>query len=200
MGGGVPSTADAVRLMRSAWALRARTLAAPPASEAELQTVIGQVRGQLAEAVAICRQTGAGPELITALGRLGHVEQNAGRPEAARACSEEAVAVARSVGDPLRLAHALRHLGDVDRRDGRLAEAEARYEEALALYERSGSDTPPLDHANALRPMAILQEERGRAAEARDLWLRARDLYRAAGIEAGVDEATEHLTRLTAGD
>ena len=172
-------------------------MAAPPDTEAELRSVVGRIRQLLEEAVAICRGTGAKRELAVALGRLGHVEEDAGRNDEARAAYEEAVAVARDAGDGALLAHAVRHVGDVHRHAGRLAEAEACYNEALSLYGRLEAATKaPLDYANALRPMAILKEEQGQADEARVLWGRARDLYGAAGIEAGVAECLDHLARL----
>ena len=192
----MPSAADARTLIHRAWTLRCETLTAPPASEAAARAVAGRVRGYLVEAVAICRGAGAGRELVTALGKLGHVEQDAGRHDAARVRFEEAVAAARIVADPLRLAHAVRHLGEVHRHAGRLAAAAACYEEALSLYGRSGTGAAALDHANALRPMAILKEEQGHVGQARMLWERARDLYGAAGIEAGVAECVDHLARL----
>ena len=192
----MPSATDALTLIRQAWTLRCETLASPPADEVERRTVAERIRGHLVEAAAICRATGADRELVVALGKLGHVEQDAGRHQAALACYEEAVAAARSADDPLRLAHAVRHLGDVHRRARRLAEAEACYEEALSLYARRAAGAAALDYANALRPMAILQEERGQFEEARLLWARARDLYSAVGIEAGVAECADHLARL----
>ena len=167
------STADAMALVRQAWTLRREAMASPPSTEAGKRGIARQVRECLVEAVAICQETGAQPELFAALGKLGHVEQDAGSHQAARACYEEAVTVARSAGDPLRLAHAVRHLGDIHRQARRLAEAEACYDEALSLYRRSEAEAAPLDHANALRPMAILKEERGQVAEARLLWARA---------------------------
>ena len=192
----MPSAADARTLIRRAWTLRYETLTAPTASQAEVRAVVEKVRGYLVEAVAICRAAGADRELVTALGKLGHVEQDAGRHDAARVCFEEAVAAARTLADPLRLAHAVRHLGDVHRHARRLAAAEACYEEALSLYGRHAAGAATLDHANALRPMAILKEESGQAEEARMLWGRARELYAAAGIEAGVAECADHLDRL----
>lgn len=190
------SAADALTLIHQAWTLRRDKLAAPPASEAEARAVAERVRGYLVEAVAICRTVGADRELVAALGKLGHVEQDAGRHDAAGVCLEEAVAVARTVADPLRLAHAVRHLGDVHRHAGRLAEAEACYHETLSLYGRHATGAATLDHANALRPMAILKEELGQVEEARVLWGRARGLYSAAGIEAGAAECVDRLARL----
>ena len=186
---------EARELIEKAWKLRWRALQSPPANEAELQRAVARFHRYLSDAVSLLREAGATRELVGALGKLGHAEENAGRPDAALACYEEAVAVARGAGHRLPLAHALRHLGDMHRKAGRLADAEACYAEALALY--GGQDeTPPLDHANALRPMAILKEELGQVDEARSFWRRARELYAAVPIEEGVAECTEHLARL----
>ena len=192
----MPSVTEALALIRQAWTLRRETLASPPAGEAEKRTVAERIRGYLVAATDICRAVGADRELSVALGKLGHVEQDAGRHEAALACYEQSVAAARRADDPLRLAHAVRHLGDVHRHGGRLAEAEACYEEALSLYARHAAGAAALDHANALRPMAILKEELGQVGQARLLWKHARDLYSAVGIEAGVAECADHLARL----
>lgn len=192
----MPSAADAVTLIRQAWTLRREKLTAPPASEAAARAVERRVRGYLVEAVAMCRAAGADRELVIALGKLGHVEQDVGRHEAALACFEDAVAVARKSAEPLRLAHAVRHLGDVHRQAGRFPQAQACYDESLSLYGEAEPGAATLDHANALRPMAILKKELGQVEEARVLWGRARELYRAAGIEAGVAECADHLARL----
>ena len=186
---------QAHELVNRAWALRSATMASPPTTRAEVEEARRRVRQWLSEAVALCRAAGADGELVAALGKLGHAEEDAGRDDAALACREEAVAVARRAGRPMPLAHAVRHLGDLHRKAGRLEAAEACYAEALALY--GGQDDPPaLDYANALRPMAILNESLGRVGEARILWRRARDLYGAVPVEAGVAECTEHLARL----
>lgn len=185
----------AKELVERAWTLRSTTIASPPAARAEAEQAAANVRRCLAEAVALCRAAGADRELATALGKLGHAEEDAGRDDDALACREEAVTVARRAGHPMPLAHAVRHLGDLRRKAGRLAAAEACYAEALALYE--GQEEPPaLDYANALRPMAILKESLGRAGEARILWRRARDLYGTVPAETGVAECREHLARL----
>ncbi len=186
---------EARELIDKAWTLRWRAMQSPPATEAELQQAVARFHGYLSEAVSLLRAAGATRELVGALGKLGHAEENAGRVDAALACYEEAVAVARGAEHPLPLAHAVRHLGDLHRKAGRLEAAEACYAEALALY--GGQDEPPpLDYANALRPMAIVKETLGRVDEARTLWQRARDLYGAVPIEEGVAECTEHLARL----
>ena len=186
---------EARELIDKAWTLRWKAMQSPPATEAELQQAVARFHRYLTEAVSLLRAAGATGELVAALGKLGHAEENAGRVDAALACYEEAVAVARGGDHALPLAHAVRHLGDVHRKAGRLAAAEACYAEALALYGAQ-DEPPPLDHANALRPMAILKETLGQADEARTLWQRARTLYGAAAIEAGVAECTEHLARL----
>lgn len=186
---------QAQELVSRAWTLRSSTIASPPATRAEFEQAVARVQRCLAEAVALCRAAGADRELVAALGKLGHAEEDAGRDDAALACREEAVAVARRAGHPMPLAHAVRHLGDLHRKAGRLAGAEACYAEALALY--GGQDDPPaLDYANALRPMAILDEMLGRSDNARILWRRARKLYAAIPVEEGVAECREHLARL----
>ena len=186
---------QARELIEKAWTLRWRTMQSPPAAEAELQQAVARFHGYLSEAVGLLRTAGATRELVGALGKLGHAEENAGRVDASLACYEEAVAVARGADHRLPLAHALRQLGDLHRKAERLTTAENCYAEALALY--GAQDEPPaLDHANALRPMAILKEELGRVDEARTLWQRARELYGVASIEAGVVECTDHLARL----
>ncbi len=186
---------EARELIEKAWTLRWRTMQSPPAAEAELQQAIARFHGYLSEAVSLLRTAGAPRELVGALGKLGHAEENAGRNDAALACYEEAVAVARRADHSLPLAHALRQLGDLHRKAKRLTAAEDCYAEALTLYGEQ-DEPPPLDHANALRPMAILKEALGRVDEARTLWRRARELYGEASIEAGVDECTDHLARL----
>ena len=190
------SPADEAReLMRRAWKLRHTTMTSPPAAPAEVAEAVGRVHRYLSDAATLCRASGVDEVLAEALGKLGHAEEDAGRDGAALACYEEAVQTARRAGRPMRLAHAVRHLGDAHRKAERLATAESCYAEALALYGAQG-DPPALDHANALRPMAILKEALGRADEAKVLWRRARTLYGSVGVEAGVDECTEHLARL----
>ena len=143
----------------------------------------------------VFRKAGADRELATALRRLGHAEQDAGRDDIAVARYEEAVAAARRTGDPLLLAHAIRHLGDAHRAAQRFAGAETCYEEALTLYAEHPYP-PKLDYANAIRPMAILKEVLGEFDEARLLWQRAKTLYAAVPVAAGVAECDENLSRL----
>ncbi|MCY3972284.1 MAG: tetratricopeptide repeat protein [Acidobacteria bacterium] len=181
-------------LSNTAWRLRSETLASLT-NPAEGKKTARLVRQQLKEAVDLCREAEADRELATALRRLGHAEQDAGRIEAATARYEEAVVVARRTGDPLLQAHAIRHLGDAHRAARRLAAAETCYDEALALYAAE-DEPPPLDYANAIRPMALLKEALGETDDARLLWQRAKTLYAAVPIGAGVAECEENLTRL----
>ena len=148
-----------------------------------------------AKAVELCRQGGGRAMLIRALKALGEVEADLGHDTQAQALYEEAVGLCRTEGDPLLLAHTLRHLGDVQRRGGRAEAAGACYDEALALY-RSASQPPELDLANAIRPMAILKGESGQVDESIRLWTEARDLYAAAGVTAGVEEASRRIARM----
>ncbi len=186
---------EAHELMNAAWTLRRMTLAEQPATEAEFDQAADLIRRRLTQAVALCRRAGDPRALVTALGRLGHVEHDAGRRADAVARYEEAVAVARAAADSMLLAHAVRHLADAHRSTGRLAEAETCYDEALALY--AAEDEPPaLDYANALRPLALLKEMQGRTDEAGHLWRRARALYAGIPIPDGEAECNKHLTRL----
>ena len=158
--------------MNAAWTLRRTMLAERPATDAEFDQIADLIRRRLTRAVGLCRRAGDPRALVTALGRLGHLEHDADHRDDA-------------VG---------RH-ADAYRSTGRLAEAETCYNEALALY--AAEDEPPaLDYANALRPLALLKEMQGRTDEARNLWRRARALYARIPIPAGKAECDEHLTRL----
>lgn len=147
------------------------------------------------EAITLLRQAGAHHDLVTALGRLGHIEMDRERWDEARAIYEETIRICRDAGDSLGLAHKTRHLGDVHRHCGRKAEAGACYQEALSLY-RNHSDPPTLDYANAIRMVALFKEEIGPLDEARRLWSEARDLYKTVNLQEGVDECSKHLAGL----
>ena len=185
----------AIELMDKAWTTRRETMTSPPASKEQLQQIMNEVYEMLVDAVAICRDVGAQRELVHALRKLGHVEQEMGREDATRALYEEAVTVSRSQGDPLLLAHSVRHAGDIHRRIGRTEAAEECYDEALVLY-RNHDQPPKLDFANAIRPMAILKEDAGKVEEAKELWQEARDLYAEVDVQEGVDECSHHLAQL----
>ena len=103
-----PAVKEALDLMDRAWRTRYRAFQRRPDSEADLQRVIASVHADLGKAVAICRDVGAQRELSMALGKLGHVVEDA---EAKLACYVEAVAAARECGDALQIAHSVRHLG-----------------------------------------------------------------------------------------
>ncbi|MDE0421623.1 MAG: hypothetical protein OXK76_12155 [Gammaproteobacteria bacterium] len=184
---------EALDLIDRAWRARYRAFQQRPDSEEDLQRVIASVHADLEKAAAICRDVGAKRELSMALGKLGHVVEDA---EAKLACYVEAVAAARECGDGMRLAHAVRHLGDVHRNAGRKADAKGCYHEALDLY-RSEASPPTLDFANAVRPMAILKADLGERVEALALWREARELYETVGIAEGIEEADRWIERLT---
>ena len=188
-----PAVKEALDLIDRAWRTRYRAFQQRPDSEEELQRVIASVHADLETAVAICRDVGAKRELSMALGKLGHVVEDA---ETKLACYTEAVAAARECGDAMQLAHAVRHLGDVHRNAGCRAQAKGCYDEALGLY-RSEASAPTLDVANAVRPMAILKADLGERVEALALWREARDLYATADIAEGVEEADRWIERLT---
>ena len=193
---GTRDTKAAVELMENAWTTRRETITSPPDSKEQLQRIMDEVYQKLVEAVAICREVGAQRELIHALRKLGHVEQEMGRNDATRALYEEAVSINRKQGETLLLAHSVRHLGDIHRRAGHAEAAEACYDEALALY-RNHERPPKLDFANAIRPMAILKEDAGLVREAKQLWQEARDLYKEVNVQEGVTECSRRLARLS---
>ena len=68
-------------LMNSAWTARRDSFDAPPERRAELEQ---QARRQLRKAVAICRESGAKPDLAQALHLLANVEVDRGETDAAR--------------------------------------------------------------------------------------------------------------------
>jgi tetratricopeptide (TPR) repeat protein len=160
-------------------------MTSPPDSEEQLQLIMDEVHQNLVDAVAICREADAQHELVHALRKLGHIEQEMGRNDATLALYEEAVSISRRQGDTLLLAHSVRHLGDIHRRLGRVEAAEACYNESVALY-RNHEQPPTLDFANAIGPMAILKEEAGAVDEAKQLWQEARDLYDEVNVQEGV--------------
>ncbi len=185
----------AIELMEEAWAVRRETMTSPPQSHEQQQQIMGDVHTMLVDAVAICREIGAHQELVHALRKLGHVEQEMGRDDVTRTLYEEAVTISRNLGDAFLLAHSVRHVGDLHRRMGRTDAAEACYNEAIALY-RNHDQPPSLDFANALTPMAMLKEDAGSVVEAKTLWQKARDLYAEANVQEGVDECSRRLARL----
>lgn len=187
---------DAHELMIAAWTLRRTTLLDEPATEAAFNRTADLIRLRLTQAVALFRRAGDPRALATALGRLGHVEEDAGRPDDAVSHYAEAVAVARAATDPMLLAQAVRHLADAHRSAGRLADAEIFYDEALALYA-ADEEPPALHYANALRTLALLKETQGQTDDAKRLWRHARTLYAGVPVAAGEAECDEHLARLT---
>lgn len=187
-----PAVKEALELIDRAWRARYRAFEQRPDSEEDLQRVIASVHADLENAVEICRRVGAKRELSMALGKLGHVVEDA---EAKLACYVEAVAAARQCGDAMQIAHAVRHLGDVHRNAGRRADAKDCYDEALNLYR--GEAAPTLDVANAVRPLAILKADLGEREEALALWREAKELYATVRIEEGVEEADRWIERLT---
>jgi len=166
------------------------------AREAKLNKRFGEAQVALRDAAARLRSDPMDLRGVMALRELAETERKLGEREAAREHYEQAVQQLRLHSDALALAHTVRHLGDVHRELGRSDLAEPCYREALELYD-AHTEASRLDVANALRSMAVLKEDTGAAAEAAALWKRARELYQATGIQAGVDESTRRLARLT---
>lgn len=165
------------------------------ADQARREKRLAEAHADLTEAVALCRQAGVRAALVPALKRLGQIERDLGRGDAARPLYEEAVAICRDEGDALNLAHTVRHLGDIYLDAGHVELAESCYLEALSLY-RADVRAQPLDLANAIRPLAILKDDAGEFDLARRLWEAARDLYATVNVSEGVAESSERIARL----
>lgn len=165
------------------------------AARARREGRVVDARGDLVEALALCRKTSARGELVAALKGLAQIERDLGRGEAARPLYEEAVGICRGEHDAFLLAHTVRHLGDVHQDAGRFDLAEPCYREALAIY-RGDEQTPPLDLANAIRALAVLNERAGAAEEAVLLWQEASGHYASVHVRDGVAECSAHLAHL----
>ncbi|NET34787.1 MAG: hypothetical protein F6K19_22635 [Cyanothece sp. SIO1E1] len=144
-------------------------------------------------------------ELCTAddfasLGRIYHIymqfeSDHDNLAEAIAYCCQSVGYYARS-GMPGKVAHSTRHLADLQRESGLGEEALQNYRASIAIY-RSQSDVSPGNLANALRGLALALELVGEKEEAKMVWLETRDLYGACGLDAGVDEASQHIGTLT---
>lgn len=163
------------------------------AAEARRAARPEDARQHLIAAVTTARSTGRGRVLVAALAQL---LRDAGEAASAVPLLDEAVTHGRPLSDPHLLAHALRHLGELHLELGHGERALQHLREALDLY-RAQPATAPLDLANAVRPLAICLERQGTDDEARILWSEARDLYAGLGIDAGVEECTAGVARLT---
>ncbi len=182
-------------LIDKAWSLRCQAMVSSTGLT-ERQNLMESAHLKLLEAVVICRAIGAQFELVDAMRKLGHIEQDLGQIEESKKWYEDAVEEARELNDNMLVAHSVRHLGDIHLSLGSTKVADMCYAEALMLY-RNHEPVPTLDLANAIRPMAILKEEAGLTEEAKNLWHEARDLYANAGIQAGVIECSNHLNQLS---
>ncbi len=131
---------------------------------------------------------------LAALKGLGQLERDAGNPDQALYYFDDATRLARRTATKRLVAHTIRHYADAYRAAGQLAQALPLYQEALALYGEDPA-TPGLELANALRPAAIVFEQLSHNQRAVKYWQQARTLYESAGIEAGVLECDEGISR-----
>ena len=154
-----------------------------------------RAREYLTEAIALLKQQDHHHALVTALGRLGHVEMDAKNWDAAQTCYEAAIEQCQLQGDVAGQAHKTRHLGDVFRHRNQPDQAASCYEAALALY-RSLASPPILDLANAIRMVALSQEHQQNLGVARKSWQEAHALYAQLGLQEGMEEADQHLDAL----
>ncbi len=145
-------------------------------------------------AVSLARAENHHIGLIQALTKLGQLKRDAGDIAGALLLYREAEAVCRHTGQKRLLAGTVRHLGDIFRKNRQLMRSRTAYEEAVSLYGQD-PETSELELANAYRPMALLYDELKEPDIARSYWQKAYDLYRKLGVEAGVQECTNHLAR-----
>lgn len=133
------------------------------------------------------------------LGRIHHLymqfESDHDKLEPAIEYCRQALAYYEKSGIPAKVAHSMRHLADLQTALGMGEEAVQHYREAIAIY-RAQADTNPGTLANALRGYGLALELVGEKEEAKAVWLETRDLYAACGLEAGVDEALQHIESL----
>ena len=129
---------------------------------------------------------------VRALNEQARAERSAGRGNVALGLYREIAVLQHAAGAALGEAHALRHMADIHLDHGNLEAAREHYESALGIY-RSVGDGHSLDLANAIRGYAILLGEVDENAASVERWEEARAIYRACGIEAGVEEADQHL-------
>jgi tetratricopeptide (TPR) repeat protein len=148
------------------------------------------------EAVSRLRQSNDRVSLAQALRDLGELERSVPETDGGVAAYREAVEILRADERGLKLAHTVRHLGDIYRHAEKLDDAEQCYAEALQIY-RAHPEVSPLELANALRGTAFLKEKMAQRDAAAALWREARTLYEAAGIAAGVEEASRRVKFLT---
>ena len=146
----------------------------------------------LTEAVSLYRCDN--DELVQALRALSEVERDLGHNDEALKLYEEGVAVCREVGDPLLVAHTIGTGAAASRRGA------CRRRRAV-LPRGAGTLSRPRECSSAgcrQRGTAAgdTQEDAGDTEAARRLWEEALDLYEACGVQAGVDECSERLTRL----
>ena len=163
---------------------------------ARAESKYAEAHRDMIKTIAIFRQAGTHGDLVAALGRLGHIEMDLDRWDEERSIYEKGISICRDAGDPFGMAHKIRHLGMVHRHAGREDEARACFQEALSPY-RSHKEPPSLDYANATLPVARLKEELGQVDQAKQLLIEARKLYLTENVQAGVDDCSNRLAKLS---
>jgi tetratricopeptide (TPR) repeat protein len=152
--------------------------------------------GATAEAERLYREAAAEAKAKDDLTRaeallgIAQTRRDGGDRTAASINYSEAITLLRGANATHELASALRHAADLRSELREYAAAGSQIEEAIRHY-RTFDPPAPLDLANALR-VSALNDER----EAFTSWREAETLYATAGMEAGADEAKQHLDRL----
>jgi len=135
------------------------------------------------------------------LGRVFHIymqfEYDQDEFEAALGLARQSLShYENSGGNPNQLAHTRRHMADLMLHLDRLESAEKEYLQVIQIY-RSAANFHEMDLANALRGYALLLEKKNRSKEAVIVWKEARGLYDKYKIAEGVQEADQHLEKLS---
>ncbi len=134
------------------------------------------------------------------LGRVFHIymqfEYDQNEFEAALGLARQSLDHYEKGGNPHQLAHSRRHIADLMLHLDRLESAEKEYQQVIQIY-RSLANFHEMDLANALRGYALLLEKKNKSIEAVIVWKEARGLYDKYKIAEGVQEADQHLAKLS---
>ena len=147
----------------------------------------------LEECLPVFRRLGNRRAMALALGGLGYVLSQIGKPAAAQEAFAASLVIYREIGDKWLIANALINQGEAAIDQGNYALARASIEEAVALH-RAGGDSRATGRAlNALGRVARHQGDLAGAAAILD---EALTIHRTLGDRLGAADATDELARL----
>lgn len=133
------------------------------------------------------------------LGRIYHIYMQIDfdfeRFESALKHSKQALSYYQQANNPDKVAHSTRHLADLQVTLKHYQKAEENYQKAISIYRQS-THTFAGDFANVLRAFALCLEKLGKSNQAISTWEEVKSLYQTVELQAGVDEANQHLSYL----